>query len=106
MSPLVGDWVEVRETEPGNGMVWEIEPRRSAFDRPAVANVDQLVVIASQAIPITDPFLIDRVAAIAALKGCHYEASAIENAIADIDLTACLGAITKDQLVSCILNQI
>ena len=70
MSPLVGDWVEVRETEPGNGMVWEIEPRRSAFDRPAVANVDQLVVIASQAIPITDPFLIDRVAAIAALKGC------------------------------------
>ncbi len=70
MSPLVGDWVEVRQTEPGSGMVWEIEPRRSAFERPAVANVDQLVVIASQAIPVTDPFLIDRVAAIAALKGC------------------------------------
>ena len=70
MSPLVGDMVEVRETEPGNGMVWEIEPRRSAFDRPAVANIDQLVVIASCAIPVTDPFLIDRVAAIAALKGC------------------------------------
>ena len=70
MTPLVGDWVEVKETEPGNGMVWEIEPRRSAFERPAVANVDQLVVIVSQAIPVTDPFLIDRVAAIAALKGC------------------------------------
>ena len=70
MSPLVGDWVEVRETEPGCGMVWEIEPRRSAFDRPAVANVDQLVVVASAAIPVTDPFLIDRVAAIAALKNC------------------------------------
>ena len=70
MSPLVGDWVEVKETEPGNGMVWEIEPRRSAFERPAVANVDQLVVIVSQAIPVTDPFLIDRVAAIAALTGC------------------------------------
>lgn len=69
-SPLVGDWVEVRETEPGCGMVWEIEPRRSAFDRPAVANIDQLVIIASQAIPVTDPFLIDRVAAIAALKNC------------------------------------
>ena len=69
-SPLVGDWVEVRETEPGRGMVWEIEPRRSAFDRPAVANVDQLVVVASAAIPVTDPFLIDRVAAIAALKDC------------------------------------
>ena len=69
-SPLVGDWVEVRETGPGEGMVWEIEPRRTVFDRPAVANVDQLVVVASQAIPVTDPFLIDRVAAIAALKGC------------------------------------
>ena len=69
MSPLVGDMVEVKETEPGQGMVWEILPRRSAFDRPAVANIDQLVVIASAAIPVTDPFLIDRVAAIAALKG-------------------------------------
>lgn len=69
-SPLVGDWVEVKETGEGEGMVWEIEPRRNAFDRPAAANVDQLVVVASQAIPVTDPFLIDRVSAIAALKDC------------------------------------
>ena len=55
-SPLVGDWVEVKETGEGEGMVWEIEPRRSAFDRPAAANAD--------------PFLIDRVSVIAALKGC------------------------------------
>lgn len=47
-----------------------ILPRRNAFDRPAVANIDQLVVIGSGAIPKTDPFLIDRVASIAALKGC------------------------------------
>ena len=70
MSPLVGDWVEVRETEPGRGMVWEIEPRRSVFDRPAVANVDQLVVVASLATPVTDPYLIDRVVAIAESRGC------------------------------------
>ena len=70
ITPLVGDWVEVRETEPGCGMVWEIEPRRNAFLRPAVANIDQMVVIASAAIPVTDPFLIDRVTAIAALKDC------------------------------------
>lgn len=69
-SPLVGDWVNIQETGPDAGMVWEIEPRSSVFDRPAVANVDQLVVVASQAIPVTDPFLIDRVSAIAALKGC------------------------------------
>ena len=47
-----------------------ILPRKNAFARPAVANIDQLVVIASGAIPKTDPFLIDRVASIAALKGC------------------------------------
>ena len=69
-SPLVGDWVEVRETGQEEGLVWEIEPRRNAFDRPAAANVDQLVVVASAAIPVTGPFLIDRVAAIAALKDC------------------------------------
>ncbi len=69
-SPLVGDWVEVRDAGPDSGMVWEIEARQNAFDRPAVANIDQLVVVASAAIPVTDPFLIDRVAAIAALKDC------------------------------------
>lgn len=69
-SPLVGDWVEVKETGEGEGMIWEIEPRRNVFDRPAVANVDQLVVVVSRALPVTDPFLIDRVSAIAALKDC------------------------------------
>ena len=70
LSPLVGDWAEVRELGGGEGFVERILPRRNAFTRPAVANIDQLVVIASGAIPKTDPFLIDRVAAIAALKGC------------------------------------
>ena len=70
LSPLVGDKVEVRELGNGEGVVESILPRRNAFARPAVANIDQLVVIASGAIPRTDPFLIDRVAAIAALKNC------------------------------------
>lgn len=71
ISPLVGDRVEVRELGNGEGVVEKILPRRNAFTRPAVANIDQLVVIASGAVPKTDPFLIDRVAAIAALKGCE-----------------------------------
>ena len=71
MSPLVGDRVEVRELGNGEGVVDRIFPRRNFFARPAVANIDQLVVIASASIPKTDPFLIDRVAAIAALKDCE-----------------------------------
>ena len=70
VSPLVGDRVEVRELGNGEGVVEAVLPRKNAFARPAVANIDQLVVIASGAIPKTDPFLIDRVASIAALKGC------------------------------------
>lgn len=71
ISPLVGDRVEVRELGGGEGFVEKILPRRNAFARPAVANIDQLVVVASAAIPKTDPFLIDRVASIAALKDCR-----------------------------------
>jgi ribosome biogenesis GTPase len=71
VSPLVGDRVEVRELGNGEGVVDKILPRRNFFARPAVANIDQLVVIASASIPKTDPFLIDRVASIAALKDCE-----------------------------------
>ena len=71
MSPLVGDWVEIQELGGGEGVVQTIEPRTSQFQRPAAANVDQLVVIASAAIPVTDPYLIDRISAIATLKGCQ-----------------------------------
>ena len=70
ISPLVGDWAEVRELGNGEGFVETILPRRNAFRRPAVANVDQIVIIASAAVPQTDPYLIDRLSAIAALKKC------------------------------------
>jgi ribosome biogenesis GTPase len=70
MSPLVGDWVKVTPLTSGEGVVDAIEERSCAFQRPAAANIDQLVIIASAALPVTDPFLIDRISAIAALKGC------------------------------------
>ena len=69
ISPLVGDWVQVQELSDGSGSVEAIEPRKCAFLRPAVANIDQLVVIVSQAVPVSDPYLIDRACAIAELKG-------------------------------------
>ena len=63
-TPLTGDMVEIT-LEKGKGMVEKILPRRNCFVRPAVANVDALVVFAANVNPITEPFLIDRVAAIA-----------------------------------------
>ena len=70
LSPLVGDTVTVELTEPGSGYVVDIAPRKNEFVRPAVANVDALVLLAAAVNPVTDPFLVDRVAVIAESVGC------------------------------------
>lgn len=64
ITPLTGDMAEIT-VEKGKGMVESILPRRNSFVRPAVANVDVLVVFAANVNPVTEPFLIDRVSAIA-----------------------------------------
>ena len=64
VTPLVGDLVTIT-VERGKGTVETILPRKNSFLRPAVSNLDALVVLASGANPVTDPFLIDRVCAIA-----------------------------------------
>ena len=66
-SPLVGDFVRITR-QADKGVLEALLPRKNAFIRPAVANIDQLVVLASCAIPVTEPFLIDRVLAIARLQ--------------------------------------
>ena len=63
-TPLTGDMVEI-SVEQGKGMVEKLLPRKNSFVRPAVANIDALVVFAANTNPVTEPFLIDRVAAIA-----------------------------------------
>ena len=67
-SPLTGDLAEI-SLEGNRGMVERILPRKNSFVRPAVANVDALVVFAANVNPVTEPFLIDRVAAIAGDQG-------------------------------------
>ena len=70
----IGDWVMVTETEPGKGMVEEIEPRQSMFYRMAptargeyqqiiIANPDQAVFVFSvfepePRLPMLDRFLV------------------------------------------------
>ncbi len=70
-SPLVGDFAVVQPLGGGEGVVESLEERRNSFVRPAAANIDQLVVLCANVNPVTDPYLIDRVAAIAALKDCE-----------------------------------
>ena len=64
VTPLTGDMVEIT-VEHGKGMVEAVMPRQNSFVRPAVANVDALAIFAANVNPVTEPFLIDRVTAIA-----------------------------------------
>ncbi len=71
ITPLVGDRVVIRELKDGTGYIESILPRKNDFVRPAAANLDQLVIIASGAAPKTDVYLIDRMLSVAALKSCE-----------------------------------
>ncbi len=69
-SPLVGDRVVVSLDAQGKGRVDKVLERRNFFIRPAVANIDVLIAVASEVEPVTDPFLIDRVTSTAEHNGC------------------------------------
>lgn len=70
MPPLVGDMVSVT-INGDEGVVDAIFERKNAFTRPPVANIDQMVIIAANVIPVTEPFLIDRMTAIAEHAGAE-----------------------------------
>ena len=69
VSPLVGDRVEITLNSDGTGAVEAVLPRRNQLARPAVANIDQLVILCANVNPISDPYLIDRVSSVAEGKG-------------------------------------
>lgn len=70
-APLVGDHVEFSADKDHTGTVERILPRKNCFQRPAVANLEQLVLVVSETIPVTDPFLVDRMISLAESKNCE-----------------------------------
>jgi len=69
--PLVGDRVRYTATEPGKGILTEVLPRINSFIRPPLANIYKMVIVASETIPVTDTYLIDRLTAIATKSNCE-----------------------------------
>lgn len=69
LSPEVGDRCTVELQSDGGGYIVEVLPRSSLFERPPVANLTRIVIVASAAPPVTDRFLIDRMSALAVYKG-------------------------------------
>jgi len=70
-----GDWVRVRDVGP-EGTIQSIEPRRTSLSRDSrgrrhviVANVDQMIIVASAAQPDLKPGLVDRLLVAAETAG-------------------------------------
>lgn len=68
ITPYVGDNVEIEQTEPGKGYVVNILPRKNSLVRPPVANIDNLLIVASVEDPRPNPLIIDKLIAVAVYK--------------------------------------
>lgn len=68
ITPTIGDMVEIETHEQGVAYLTEILPRSSGFERPPVANLDTLVIVASAAPPVTPLLLVDRMTVVARRK--------------------------------------
>lgn len=62
VTPLVGDNVSI---DKDNKYILDIKKRKNELVRPTVANIDQLIIIASTKIPAFDTNLLDKLIAIA-----------------------------------------
>ncbi len=69
LTPLVGDHVRYTVTNPQEGVIEEIEPRKNEFFRPKVANVDQVVLVFTYKEPEWNQHLLDRFIAMAEYVG-------------------------------------
>jgi len=58
--PIVGDWVEIEVLADGDGVVDKIHKRANEFIRPAISNVDQLLVVMAFSQPEPNLRIIDR----------------------------------------------
>lgn len=65
--PMIGDLVVLSEINSGDdsAVIQEILPRRNSLVRPAVANVDQIVIVMATVSPAPDLYLIDKLLAAA-----------------------------------------
>ena len=59
-TPVPGDMVKLDVSEDGNGYLLEIMPRKNQLIRPAVSNVDKLMIVMAASLPKPDLFLTDK----------------------------------------------
>lgn len=69
MSPVVGDRVEITIPKDGYASIDNILPRKNKIIRPAIANLDKLIIVSSVCEPSPNLFIIDKMTATAVNKG-------------------------------------
>lgn len=69
ITPLVGDRVQITVGENNKNSIDCIYDRRNYFNRPPIANVDNLVIVSSTCEPKPNTLIIDRLTAVAVHKG-------------------------------------
>ncbi|MGJ9458811.1 ribosome small subunit-dependent GTPase A [Oceanobacillus sp. CF4.6] len=60
ITPLVGDFVQFEESNPGEGYIMEIEKRSNELVRPPIVNINQAVIVSSAVSPDFSTLLLDR----------------------------------------------
>ena len=71
ITPLAGDRVSLSVLDDGSGSVDEILPRVNVFDRPPVANVETMILVAAPREPEPSFPLLDRFCVMAEQKNCR-----------------------------------
>lgn len=69
ITPLVGDSVSITVGDNNKNSIDSIQDRRNYFNRPPIANVDNLVIVSSTCDPRPNTLIIDRLTAVAVHKG-------------------------------------
>lgn len=75
VQPMVGDWVRFESLGSSDGVLTEVAERKSRLTRPAVANVDQVLLIFSLDEPALSLFQVDKMIAMAELE--HLDAALV-----------------------------
>ncbi|WP_249869828.1 ribosome small subunit-dependent GTPase A [Oceanobacillus saliphilus] len=60
ITPLVGDFVQFEESNPGEGYIMEIEKRTNELVRPPIANINQAIIVSSAVSPDFSTLLLNR----------------------------------------------
>lgn len=66
---LPGDRVQFQEIAPGQGVIGGILPRKTKLERPAVANIDQVIIVFALSEPPPDLELLDRLLVLSLASG-------------------------------------